>query len=144
MTLDDFRNLVARVLVDNSRVKGVQKRIHQPLAFPQPLPGLCSIRADVPGETNTERKPSSPSRPCCRLLRGSSRGHLRHPEVFLKTVVHSALSSLEASPGSFLQPEWGIMISSLSVCSPLLMTTIFRGSCEERFHRVPAGGGEEL
>lgn len=49
MTSDDFRNLVIRVLVDNSRVKGMQKRIHQPFAFPQPLPGLCSIRADVPG-----------------------------------------------------------------------------------------------
>lgn len=66
-------------------------------------------------------------------------GYLRHPEVFLKTVVHSALIILDGSVESLLHPECGMMISSVSVWSPLLMTTIFSGSCEERFHRVPAG-----
>jgi hypothetical protein len=31
-----------------------------------------------------------------------------------------------------------MMTSSVSVCRPLLMTAIFNGSCEERFHKVPA------
>lgn len=54
---DDFRNLIVCVLVDNSRLKGMKECIHQPFAFPQPLSGLCSIRADVPGEKGTEGKP---------------------------------------------------------------------------------------
>lgn len=77
---------------------------------------------------------------CIRQTTGAG-PNLRHPDVFLKTVVHSALSSLQASTESFLQPECGIMISSVSVWRPRLITTIFSGSCEERFHSVPEVGG---
>lgn len=81
---------------------------------------------------------------CGRQANDGDKGpNLRHPDVFLKTVVHSALSSLQASTESFLQPECGIMISSVSVWRPRLMTTIFSGSCEERFHSVPEVGERE-
>lgn len=54
--------------------------------------------------------------------------HLRQPDVFLKTVVHSASRGLESSLGSRSQPEWGTMTSWVSVCRPWSMMTIFRGS----------------
>ena len=68
----------------------------------------------------------------------SSRQYLRHPEVFLNTVVHWVSAGADVPPGSRLQPDCGMMTSSVSVCRPLLMTAIFNGSCEERFHKVPA------
>lgn len=144
---DDFSDLIVSVLVDNSWLKGMKERIHQPLTLPQSLSGLRPIWADVPAETILLAKLQElgPSQSHCLVavvivtVHESSQGYLRHPEVFLKTVVHSALISLEESAESFLQPECGMMISSVSVWSPLLMTIIFSGSCEERFHRVPAG-----
>lgn len=54
--------------------------------------------------------------------------YLRQPEVFLKTVVHSASRGLESSLGSCSQPEWGMMTSLVIVCSPWFIITIFRGS----------------
>ena len=54
--------------------------------------------------------------------------YLRQPEVFLKTVVHSASRGFESSFGSCSHPEWGMMTSLVKVCRPWLMITIFRGS----------------
>lgn len=54
--------------------------------------------------------------------------YLRQPDVFLKTVVHSASRGLESSLGSCSQPECGMMTSLVIVCRPWLMITIFRGS----------------
>ena len=60
---------------------------------------------------------------------GSCEGpHLRQPDVFLKTVVHSASRGLESSLGSGSQPEFGTMTSWVSVYRPWSMMTIFRGS----------------
>lgn len=53
---------------------------------------------------------------------------LRQPDVFLKTVVHSASRGFESSLGSCSQPEWGMMTSLVMVCRPWLMITIFSGS----------------
>ncbi len=65
------------------------------------------------------------------------KANLRHPEVFLKSVFHSGSPGRAGSFGSPRRPEWGMMISSVSVCRPWLMTIIFRGSWEEMFHSVP-------
>lgn len=121
----------------------MKESVHQPLTLPQPLPSLRSIWADVPAETNFVSKENSihheKTFSCCgHSFHGWSKSYLRHPEVFLKTVVHSALSSLEGLAESLLPPECGMMISSVRVWSPLLITIIFSGSWEERFHRVPA------
>lgn len=63
-----------------------------------------------------------------RVPEPSPHPHLKQPDVFLKTVVHSASLGLESSLGSRSQPEWGTMTSWVSVCRPWSMMTIFRGS----------------
>lgn len=135
-----MKNLVVCVLVDDGWLQGMKERCHQPLTLPQSLSSFCPVRADIPaGETVSKHLSIFPI--VCKRCR---QAHLRHPDVFLKTVVHSALCSFEESAESLLlQPECGMMISSVRVWSPWLMTIILRGSCEERFHRVPANGAEE-
>lgn len=66
----------------------------------------------------------------------------RHPDVFLKTVVHWASLGFESSLGSASQPECGMITSLVMVCRAWFMITIFNGSYEDKFHNVPVESKE--
>lgn len=64
--------------------------------------------------------------------------HLRHPVVLKKMSASDSLCSIMSLPPV---PERGISISSVSCGSISLANFCFRLSLEERFHRIPEGGG---
>lgn len=51
-------HLVVHVLLPHGGLQGVQQRVHQPLALPQPAPGLGTVGAHVPEKHGWEIRPA--------------------------------------------------------------------------------------
>ena len=76
--------------------------------------------------------------------------YLRQPAVLVRAVSHSRCLGLQFSsppPAPFLplsQPEWGTITSSERACSALSTISIFTESWDDRFHKVPGWGLNEI
>lgn len=56
-----WRHLVVHVLLPHGGLQGVQQGVHQPLALPQPAPGLGTVGAHVPEEDTLENEAGVPA-----------------------------------------------------------------------------------
>lgn len=69
--------------------------------------------------------------------------HLRQPVVLRSSSEDWNLTLCSSWCEALLQPEWGMTTVLISVVRASRMMVIFTASHDERFHRTPAGEGEQ-